>query len=97
MSAINFFATSKVYGSKWNVIENRPFNNEEKAMIESASIVDADYGLSVCFMLKGGGSTYISLGKESSGFVGQEVSMDELSLLTLERQGEVCQKVIINK
>lgn len=97
MSAINFFATSKVYGSKWNVIEKRPFNNDEKGMIEKASIVNADYGLSVCFMLKGGGSTYIPLGKESTGFVGQEVSMDELSLLTLERLGEVCQKVIIDK
>lgn len=97
MSAINFFATSKVYGSKWNVIEKREFNSEEKDMISKASIVDADYGLSVCFMLKGGGSTYIPLGKESTGFVGQEVSMDELSLLTLERLGEVCQKVVINK
>lgn len=94
---INFFATAQVYGSKWNIVEKRRFNSEEKAMIESASIVDADYGLSVCFMLKGGGSTYIPLGKESTGFVGQEVSMDELSLLTLERLGEVCQKVVIDK
>lgn len=95
--AINFFATAQVYGSKWNVIEQRRFNSEEKAMIESASIVDADYGLSVCFMMKGGGSTYISLGKESTGFVGQELNIDELQLLTLERKGEICNKVIIEK
>ena len=43
MSAINFFATSKVYGSKWNVIENRPFNNEEKAMIESVGTAKVIY------------------------------------------------------
>lgn len=95
--AINFFATAHVYGSKWNVIEKRRFNSEEKAMIESASIVDADYGLSVCFMMKGGGSTYISLGKKSTGFVGQELDMDELYFLTLERRGEICNKVIIEK
>lgn len=95
--AINFFATAQVYGSKWNVIEKRRFNSEEKDMIESASIVDADYGLSVCFMMKGGGSTYISLGKESTGFVGQELDMDELYFLTLERKGEICNKVIIEK
>lgn len=95
--SINFFATAQVYGSKWNVIEKRRFNSDEKAMIESASIVDADYGLSVCFMMKGGGSTYISLGKESTGFVGQELDMDELYFLTLERKGEICNKVIIEK
>lgn len=95
--AINFFATAQVYGSKWNIVEKRRFNSEEKAMIESASIVDADYGLSVCFMMKGGGSTYISLGKESTGLIGQEVNIEELSLLTLERQGEICNKVIIEK
>lgn len=95
--AINFFATAQVYGSKWNVIEKRRFNSDEKAMIESASIVDADYGLSVCFMMKGGGSTYISLGKESTGFIGQELDMDELYFLTLERKGEICNKVIIEK
>lgn len=95
--AINFFAAAQVYGSKWNIVEKRRFNSEEKAMIESASIVDADYGLSVCFMMKGGGSTYISLGKESTGFVGQELDMDELYFLTLERKGEICNKVIIEK
>lgn len=95
--AINFFATAQVYGSKWNIIEKRRFSSEEKAMIESASIVDADYGLSVCFMMRGGGSTYISLGKESTGLIGQEVNIEELSLLTLERQGEICNKVIIEK
>jgi hypothetical protein len=95
--AINFFATAQVYGSKWNIVEKRRFNSEEKAMIKSASIVDADYGLSVCFMMKGGGSTYISLGKESTGFVGQELDIDELYFLTLERKGEICNKVIIEK
>lgn len=94
---INFFATAQVYGSKWNIVEKRRFNSEEKAMIESASIVDADYGLSVCFMMKDGGSTYISLGKESTGLIGQEVNIEELSLLTLERRGEICNKVIIDK
>lgn len=97
MSTINFFATANVYGGNWNVIESREFNPQEKSMIEKAVIKDADYGLSVCFFMKGGGTTYISLGKESSGFVGQEVSMDELKLLTLERRGEQCTKVIIDK
>lgn len=95
--AINFFATAQVYGNKWNVIEKRKFNSDEKAMLESASIIDAEYGLSVCFMMKDGGSTYISLGKESTGFVGQELNIDELTLLTLERKGEICNKVIIEK
>ena len=95
MSAINFFATAQVYGASWQVKEERRFSTEEINAVDSAEITSADYGLSVCFMMKGGGSTYISLSKESDGSVGQKVDVKDLKLLTLERQGETCNKVIL--
>lgn len=96
MSAINFFATAQVYGTSWKVTEERRFSSEEINAVDSAEITSADYGLSVCFMLKGGGSTYISLSKESDGSVGQKVDIKDLKLLTLERQGETCNKVMLS-
>ena len=95
MSAINFFATAKVYGTSWKVTDERRFSQEEINAVDSAEITSADYGLSVCFMMKGEGSTYISLSKESDGSVGQKVDIKDLKLLTLERKGETCNKVIL--
>lgn len=95
MSAINFFATAQVYGASWKVTEERRFSSEEINAVDSAEITSADYGLSVCFMMKEGGSTYISLSKESDGSVGQKVDIKDLKLLTLERKGETCNKVML--
>lgn len=85
---MNIFSALKVYAGKWNVKETRDFTQEEIDAIENASVVDSQYGMSVCFFMKGGGQTYIPLSNDSSKGVGEAVDLSTAKLLTLGKQGE---------
>lgn len=85
---MNIFSALKVYAGKWNVKETRDFTQEEIDAIEQASVVDSQYGMSVCFFMKGGGQTYIPLSNDSSKGVGDSIDLSTAKLLTLGRQGE---------
>lgn len=66
----------------------RAFDPEEVAAIESATVVESQYGLSVCFFLRGGGQTYIPLDKNSTLGSGDAVDLNKAKLVTLSRAGE---------
>lgn len=85
---MNIFSALQVYAGKWNEKEVRAFSSEELAAIESAKVVDSQYGQSVCFMMKSGGMSYIPLDQNSSKAVGDAVNLEEASLVTLSKQGE---------
>lgn len=85
---MNIFDTLNVYGEKWQVKETRPFGADEKAAIESAKVVNSDYGYSVCFVMKRGGVTYIPLSNTSALGVGASVDMESARLVTLSKRGE---------
>lgn len=85
---MNIFSALRVYAGKWNVKESRNFTQEEINEIDTTSVVDSQYGMSVCFFMKSGGQTYIPLSNDSSKSVGDTIDLKTAKLLTLGRQGE---------
>lgn len=85
---MNIFNNIQIYRGKWSLKSSRNFNEDEKKMIKSAKVVSSDYGLSVCFMMANGGSSYIPLSETSSKNVGDSIDLNTAKLLTLERQGD---------
>lgn len=85
---MNIFNSLKVYAGKWAVKASRAFSQEEIDAIDSASVVDSQYGMSVCFFMKSGGQTFIPLSNTSSLNVGDSVNLATAKLLTLGREGE---------
>ena len=84
---MNIFAGLQVYAGKWNVVAERGFDAEEKAMIARAEVVPSEYGNSVCFFMVSGGQTYIPLSNQSSLTPGDVVDINKAKLLTLHRDG----------
>jgi hypothetical protein len=85
---MNIFSALRVYAGKWSVKVSREFTSEEISAVEKATVVDSQYGQSVCFMMKSGGMTYIPLDQNSSKSTGDEIDLTQASLVTLEKQGE---------
>lgn len=84
----NIFASLRTYAGKWSEKSRRDFTAEEVNAVSSAVVVNSNYGLSVCFMMKSGGQTFIPLSSTSSKGVGESVDLNSASLITLEKQGE---------
>ena len=85
---MNIFSALRVYAGKWQVKNSRSFSADEIAAVESATVVDSQYGQSVWFLMIGGGQTYIPLDQNSSKATGDTVDLSKASLLTLSKQGE---------
>ena len=85
---MNIFSALRVYAGKWQVKNSRSFSADEIAAVESATVVDSQYGQSVCFLMIGGGQTYIPLDQNSSKATGDTVDLSKASLVTLSKQGE---------
>lgn len=85
---MNIFNAIKVYAGKWQVKDSRAFSQEEIDAVTKASVVDSQYGLSVCFFLKSGGQSFIPLSSTSSLNVGDAVNLSAAKLLTLSREGD---------
>ena len=85
---MNIFNALRVYAGKWAETARRKFSSDEIAAVESATVVDSQYGLSVCFIMKAGGQTYIPLDQNSSKSIGDTVDLSKADLLTLSRQGD---------
>lgn len=85
---MNIFGSLRVYAGKWMVKASRSFTQEEIDAVDHASVVDSQYGSSVCFFMKGGGQTFIPLSTNSSLGIGDDVDLSKASLITLERAGD---------
>lgn len=85
---MNIFNAIKVYNGKWQVKNTRNFTQEEIDAVKSASVVDSQYGLSVCFILRSGGQSYIPLDQNSAKSVGDPIDLSKAQLLTLGREGD---------
>ena len=84
----NIFASLRTYAGKWAEKSRRAFSAEEVDAVSNAVVVNSNYGLSVCFMMKSGGQTFIPLSNTSSKGVGEIVDLNAATLVTLEKQGE---------
>lgn len=85
---MNIFSTLRTYLGKWSVKSSRAFTQEEIQAVESATVVPSQYGNSVCFMMVGGGQTYIPLANDATVGVGESIDLTKAKLLTLEKRGE---------
>lgn len=85
---MNIFSSLRVYAGKWAVKASRAFTAEEIAAVDKATVVDSQYGSSVCFFMKSGGQTFIPLSNTSSLSIGDTVNLASAKLLTLGREGE---------
>ena len=85
---MNIFNAIKVYAGKWQVKNTRNFTQEEIDAVHSASVVDSQYGLSVCFILRSGGQSYIPLDQNSTKSVGDSIDLSKAQLITLGREGD---------
>lgn len=84
----NIFAGLRQYAGKWAVSGSRKFSEEEKNAVSSNSIVESQYGLSVCFYMKNGGMTFIPLSTNSTKGKGESINLDSANLVTLSKAGE---------
>lgn len=85
---MNIFSTLRVYADKWQVKNTRNFTRDEISKVSSATVVDSQYGQSVCFMMVSGGQSYIPLGTNSSRATGDKVDLTQAKLITLSKAGE---------
>ena len=86
--SMNIFSALRIYAGKWSEKEARAFAPEEIAAVEKAEVVESQYGLSVCFMMKAGGQSYIPLDQNSSLGIGAIIDLSKAQLVTLQRPGE---------
>ena len=85
---MNIFAALRVYAGKWQLKDSRSFTTDEITAVQSATVVDSQYGQSVCFMMKAGGTTFIPLDQNSTKATGEAVDLTKAALITLSKQGE---------
>ena len=88
IKVMNIFSALRVYAGKWSEKAVRAFTSDEISAVQKATVVDSQYGQSVCFMMLGGGMTYIPLDQNSSKATGDEVDLTKAELVTLAKQGE---------
>ena len=85
---MNIFSSLRVYAGKWSEKARRAFSPEEITAVQSATVVDSQYGQSVCFVMVSGGQTYIPLDQNSSKSTGDTVDLSKAELVTLSKEGE---------
>lgn len=85
---MNIFSALRIYAGKWSEKAAREFSPEEIAAVQKAEVVESNYGFSVCFLMIGGGMTYIPLDQNSSASVGDAIDLTKAQLVTLQRPGE---------
>ena len=92
---MNIFASLQKYATRYAVKNTREFNAGELSQVVSARVVQSQYGMSVCFMMKEGGQTYIPVSRDSVCQVGDEVDLTKAKILTLEKDGETIDRIEI--
>ena len=85
---MNIFSSLQWYPEKWQETNVRSFSPEEIAAVERAKVVESQYGFSVCFTMRAGGTTFIPLDVNSSLGDGDIVDLTTAKLVTLSKKGE---------
>lgn len=85
---MNIFSKLLVYAGKWSLKDSREFTPEEVNSISRATVVESQFGNSVCFFMQAGGQTFIPLSNDSTLEVGDNVDLSKAQLLTLGKDGE---------
>ena len=79
---------SRAYAGKWSKTKEVSLSKEELSEVKKVFIVNSDYGLSACFLFKSGSQRYVPVSNESSLSEGDEVNLESIKILTLEKDDE---------
>lgn len=85
---MSFLSNLRLYAGSWGVTSREKISAEDKAAIASAEVVESQYGPSVCFHLKSGGTKFLPVSRDTDCKVGQSVNLDNAEILTLSREGD---------
>lgn len=77
------------YKGKWNLVNSSKLEQEDLDAIKSAHVVNSEYGLSVCFILNGGGYSYMPVSQNGiQPNVGDRVDLSAITVEQLHREGD---------
>lgn len=85
---MSIFAGCKSYAGKWQVKSIEPMPQEDKDAVASAHVVNSQYGLSCCFMMKAGNMFFKPMDSTCNVAAGEVLNLDDIKVVTLERQGD---------
>lgn len=78
----------RTYAGSWREASRDKLSKAEAASIDSIEVVEGQYGLSMCFLMKAGGKKFIPLSRDSDLEEGDSVKISSVELITLERDGD---------
>lgn len=85
---MSIFAGCKSYEGIWEVSSVDTIPQDDLNAIQSAHVVNSQYGLSVCFIMKAGNVFYKPLDQNSVASAGDAVDLSKAKVVTLSKQGE---------
>lgn len=85
---MGFLDKLRTYAGSWSEASRDKLSKAEQASIESIEVVEGQYGLSMCFLMKAGGKKFMPLSRDSQLEEGDSVDLKSVEISTLERSGE---------
>lgn len=92
----NIFSKLTAYATGWNLVSSRKLTQEEIDAVEDVSVVESEYGPSVCMVMKQRDPsgrkvlTYLPFGRDSKDSFkeGDSVNLNNFTLVELEQPGK---------
>lgn len=85
---MGFLDKLRTYAGSWSEAGREKLSKAEVAQVESAEVVEGQYGLSMCFLMKAGGKKFMPLSRDSKLEEGDSVDIKSVEIITLERDGD---------
>lgn len=85
---MGFLDKLRTYAGSWSEAGREKLSKAEVAQVESATVVEGQYGLSMCFVMKTGGKKFMPLSRDSQLEEGDSVDIKSVEIITLERDGD---------
>lgn len=85
---MGFLDKLRTYAGSWSEAGREKLSKAEVAQVASATVVEGQYGLSMCFVMKAGGKKFMPLSRDSQLEEGDSVNIKSVEIITLERDGD---------
>lgn len=85
---MGFLDKLRTYAGSWSEAGRERLSKAEVSQVASATVVEGQYGLSMCFVMKAGGKKFMPLSRDSQLEEGDSVDIKSVEIITLERDGD---------
>lgn len=85
---MSVFSGLRTYAGNWNVSKVEAFPAEDAQLVASATVVNSQFGMSVCFLMKSGGMHFIPVDQNSAVNPGDSIDLAKAQVVTLSKEGE---------